>query len=30
VVEDPVFAGAQGGLALAVDTAEADWEALAL
>ena len=30
VVEDPVFAGAQGGLGLAVDTVEADWEALAL
>src|SRR5262249_23100233 len=30
VVEDRVFAGAQGGLALAVDTAEAEWEVLAL
>ena len=30
VVEDPVFAGSHGGLTLALEAAEADWEALSL
>jgi hypothetical protein len=28
VVPDPVFVGSDGGLAIAVDTPDADWERL--
>lgn len=28
IVEDPVFAGSNGGLALAIDAADSDWEQL--
>ena len=30
IVEDPVFAGSNGGLALALDAADADWEQLTI
>jgi hypothetical protein len=29
VVEDPVFAGSNGSLAIALDASEGDWESLA-
>lgn len=28
IVEDPVFAGSNGGLAFAIDAADSDWEQL--